>query len=463
MRPCIHRCPQEHPHARDRHPIEGKIAEFVAHAPQRVLLVAARAGMGKTSCALWLARKTQNLGRAWLFVSLPSVEQPFAPQSLVRHLQKTFGFKAPEMEELRRRPLVLILDSLDEVAVPEAGPPSQSWWELNGFGDWDVKLVVTCREDRISGYGQCLGADPMQLYIQGFGEAQMRAYLRRRLLVRGGASEAGPARFGQGAPAARRGGARATPAPPEPRDVSPEVQAMMAHIAASPLRAIYATPFILNMAVDLSAEQPHLFGAVQRTSELYAQWLRHFFERRGGAAEDDVLEAESLAWDLHRRGIVQAPVGDRGALGWFRRCPLRVHNFHPQADFSFKHKSIQEFLVASHVHRRLQSGTARSELCNIDLTRDFPVLRFFADICAGEQRARAASAVAGSSTDAIYQRLLENVQASQGHPELGLCAASRCSMPRAFPSRAWTSAPSTCPARRCTARTSSARTCATQI
>ena len=85
------------------------------HPLKQVLLITATAGMGKTSCALWLVRQPRRLGRVWLFLSLPSVRDPFAPQGLVRHLQQTFGFQEREMNALRRCPLVLVLDSLDEV------------------------------------------------------------------------------------------------------------------------------------------------------------------------------------------------------------------------------------------------------------------------------------------------------------------------------------------------------------
>ena len=87
-------------------------------------------GMGKTTCALWLSRQTQYLDRTWLFVSLPSVEQPFAQKGLVHHLAKTFGFTEQGLQQLRAHPLVLILDSLDEVP---RHPDATSWWELNGI------------------------------------------------------------------------------------------------------------------------------------------------------------------------------------------------------------------------------------------------------------------------------------------------------------------------------------------
>ena len=50
----------------------------------------------------------------------------------------------------RRRRLVLMLDSLDE--VPREHVALLSWLQLNGFEEWDVRLIVTCRQEHIHGY-----------------------------------------------------------------------------------------------------------------------------------------------------------------------------------------------------------------------------------------------------------------------------------------------------------------------
>ena len=70
----------------------------------------------------------------------------------MRHVKKTSGFAAEQLEELRCRPLVLILDCLDEIQIEDE--PTQSWWNANGFDGWAaVKLIVTCRQEHISDYG----------------------------------------------------------------------------------------------------------------------------------------------------------------------------------------------------------------------------------------------------------------------------------------------------------------------
>ena len=370
-----------HPLAKEAFPIESKVTEFVQQSAMRVVLITARAGMGKTSCALWLVRETQNLGRAWLLVSLPSVQDPFAPQSLVRHLQKTFGFKEQEMERLRKHPLVLILDSLDEVHRDHV--PTRTWWELNGFQEWNVMLFVTCREEHIQNYGRCLG-DPSVWYIQGFGEEQTERYLRMRLLP---CDDDGVSHAERG----RAQGAGSIPAQNTIADVEQRVQEMMQQIHKSPIRTGYSVPFRLSMGVDLSLREKEglseVFGGAWRACELYERWLQHSFRQKGtdeGSIQHAMDEAEALAWDLHCKGCVQAQVGDLGASEWFRRCPLRVHDFHPQSYFSFKHKSIQEFLVALHLWRCVKGHTIESALQSINVVRDFPVLRFFGDLFRGK-------------------------------------------------------------------------------
>ena len=110
-------------------------------------MIAAASGTGKTALALWLARKTQKLGLTWVFVSLPSVQKPYAPNGLANHVQQTLGIERQEMAAPRRRHLVLMLDSLDE--VPREHVALLSWFQLNGFEAWDVRLIVTCRQEHI--------------------------------------------------------------------------------------------------------------------------------------------------------------------------------------------------------------------------------------------------------------------------------------------------------------------------
>ena len=418
-----------HPIAHESYSIEAKITQFVERHHHNLLLLAAQAGMGRTSCALWLARTTHHLGRTWLFVSLPAVEALFTPNGLVQHLQKTFGFSPGEMTRLRQHPLVLILDSLDEVQTPSP-LPVQSWWQLNGFESWDLQLIVTCRMEHIKDYGQCMGT-PSTLYISPFGEHQMEAYISK-LLLRNEALVAAPTsgRANEGMPAPHTERTDGTT-----EEHNARVKEVMGRMKRSRMRDKYAVPFRLSMALDLFlqgaevVEQEHgteveAFGS-SHLADLYAQWLHRFLPRMGERdVPNAVLQLERVAWDLHREGRVHAQVGDLGQLEWFTHAPLRVNDYGPQSKFSFKHKSIQEYLVATHIFRSLQQSDAQALLCTIDVTSDLPVLRFFCDLCAGD----VAPDLPQGVVSPMYQRLCNNVFASRGHPELAHCAANSISL-----------------------------------
>ena len=173
---------KEDPYAVVTAPIEDKLSEFL-DSPETVLLIAATAGMGKTACALWLSRHVEYLDRIWLFISLPAVEDPFGRHAIVRHVAAMLGFQDGDQAfaQLRQQRMVWILDSLDEVLQPVI-PVTQSWWEVNELDEWDVKLVVSCRQEHVHDYGPCMGPQPRTLYLQGFKEQQMAQYVRRRLL-----------------------------------------------------------------------------------------------------------------------------------------------------------------------------------------------------------------------------------------------------------------------------------------
>ena len=435
------------PYAREQYRIEQRIQMFVSSSDRRVLLLAAKAGMGKTSCSLWLTRQTRNLNRIWLFISLPAVHEPFGPQGLVNHLQTTFGFHAQEMQKLQQQPLVLVLDSLDEVPPPSP-VPSKSLLQLNGLAKWDIKLIVTCREEHIHSYGHALGASTT-LYLQPFTEAQIGAYVDKRLMAAQPRDlQAAQTHFTTGRDRPHLGckpkakmspkpkasaKPRASPKPkassPKPKAshgapaLSPAVEKVLAQIQSSSIRVEYSVPFRLSMGMDLHLENVMPFEFA-RSTELYATWMRHFLAWKG--LEDiptALLHLEQLAWELHRQSRVSLQVGDRGQWAWFKCAPLRVHNYHPDSAFSFKHKSIQEFLVACYLYRLLGMSDARSELSAIDITSDFPVLKFLAGLFQ-----TGAKEEGKSKEEELQQTLWDNVAASKGHPEQGQCAANSISI-----------------------------------
>ena len=296
-----------------------------------------------------------------------------------------------------------------------------SWSELNGLQDWPVKLIVTCREDHEKAYGRCMGEGVGRLYLQGFGEEQIQTYVQKRMLP---SAPAGP----PDAPAARGrppgpGAAGASVGGPAAAGTEHLVEGVMTHVSKSRIRAAYATPFKLNMGVDLL--KGGALAHISRESHLYEGWLRQKLQSTPpGGAEDldqDLRCVEQVAWDLHAAGTTLGTVGDRGRHLWFQRCPLRIHNYAPNAQFSFQHKSLQEYLVASRLYRELSTQDAQHLLGAVPLASDLPVLRFFGDLCAAARER-------GCQVDHVYQQLTRHVAASAGHPERGLCATNSISL-----------------------------------
>ena len=294
-----------HPDAVELLDIHEETTAFVEDPAGKVLLVAAPAGAGKTSYALLLAKRTRHQDRLWLFISLPSVENPFAENSLVRHLKKAFSFEEEQLQELQKRRLVLILDSLDEVQI-QREKPTQSWWDANGFDGWtDVKLIVTCRQEHTSDYGRCM-EKRTERYLQPFGREQIRSYIHKRLRMSKTESGAPPSQSGgrglsgSGQPVAITG---PSPAPETESEIQREVEEVMQNIDRARIRTLYSRPFPLSMAMDLYASQQNVFATTSRF-DLYGTWLRWWFKQKAAGSktesvEDDLREAEKLAWELH--------------------------------------------------------------------------------------------------------------------------------------------------------------------
>ena len=81
----------------------------------QVLLLGGTAGAGKTTFLLWLQgqllRSVLHYGPHHpVFVSLPSVHQPFRKGAILDHVQHQFSFTGQDMEELQQRNTLFILD-----------------------------------------------------------------------------------------------------------------------------------------------------------------------------------------------------------------------------------------------------------------------------------------------------------------------------------------------------------------
>ena len=395
---------KEHPKAREAVPITDALHAFLS-GTRPVLTIAAGSGMGKTSTALWLSRKSQHMGFIWLFVSLPSVKNLFEKYGIVEHLTSVFGFGGRHIEELKQRPLVLILDSLDE--VPRA-KPTLSWYELNDFQEWKIRLIVTCRENKVNKYGKAMGTDPPRLYLQPLSDAQVREYVQRRIC---------PPEVEQHAGSGRASGTL-LPSTPILLGQVQEMMEFIKSIQSSAFRECFQVPFKLSMLVDLFTTDPESTLRLSSINELYEGWLQQTYKVKGGSFED-LGHAEVLAWNMYCDGVTHKKVGSRGKHHWFRRSPLRVHNYLPETQFSFLHKSLQEYFVARYLFGRIASGEAFKDLGNVRLGKDFIVLAFFAETY---------KLAHDTSQMKVRNFLLDVVLSSRDHPELGPKAANAISL-----------------------------------
>eukprot|EP00668_Euglena_longa_P005525 GGOE01006517.1.p1 GENE.GGOE01006517.1~~GGOE01006517.1.p1 ORF type:complete len:1604 (+),score=344.39 GGOE01006517.1:109-4920(+) len=349
-------------------PLHTRLEQFI-NSSSDVLVLVSKPGMGKTCSALWMSRHVGWLGRLWVFISMPTVDRPFARHALVQHVYQLLGLQAgePACSQLRRQPLVLVLDSVDELKR-SGNDMLESWWTLNNFTSWNVKLVVTCRREDLSLYRPCFGPAPTWLYLQGFSSFEAEEFVLKQVELH-----------------QPHGCHRSS------EEIARLTQRIVAAIPVEPGRTLYTSPWKLTMATSVLLAEPQ--RQFKGRTGLYEAWLtRHFQQQaRGqGAAKLDQLwaQAQSQAWELYASGVS------------FRRgTPAMVPGF--------RHKSLQEYLVARHVYQDLEScgGTL---LAHLIPTRDIPVLRFFGDILADRQ------AQGHSSTDVVKQKLMDLVLASRG-------------------------------------------------
>ena len=178
-----------------------------------------------------------------------------------------------------------------------------------GFDEWNVKLIVTCRQEHIREYGKCTeGAKP--LYIQGFEEKHIREYLSLRLLSRQSDAASGGVRFASPSPQGAGSGAVKTKKN-EKEQADKEAAVLFQQMQSSKIRESYTSPFRLTMAVDLYVENSTDFGHFEHPSQLYERWLCHCWQTNGASEAEmiqEIGEVMRLAWELHRSGTVQRQV-----------------------------------------------------------------------------------------------------------------------------------------------------------
>jgi WD40 repeat protein/serine/threonine protein kinase len=155
-------------------PALGAIETFL-EGTGRVLLLLGDSGIGKSSL---LAELTKVGNRTPILTSLPSLDHP--EQDLMETLLEQQGLTSGEIEALKSEPLLLLLDGYDEIQT------DSNLYMTNQLERWNVKVVMTCRSERISrmqGDYTSRFSPPdrrefEQLVLQPFDEEQIETYLK---------------------------------------------------------------------------------------------------------------------------------------------------------------------------------------------------------------------------------------------------------------------------------------------
>ncbi|KAF9325408.1 WD_REPEATS_REGION domain-containing protein, partial [Linnemannia elongata] len=125
-------------------PLLDKVGEFLAGNGQ-VMLILGDSGAGKSTfnryleSILWTSYEIE--GRIPLFINLPALKQP--DEDLVAKQLRTLGFSEEQIWDIKQhRQLLLICDGYDESQLTVNLHTTNLF---NRPGQWDVKLIVTCR------------------------------------------------------------------------------------------------------------------------------------------------------------------------------------------------------------------------------------------------------------------------------------------------------------------------------
>eukprot|EP01065_Artemidia_motanka_P050239 TRINITY_DN8543_c3_g1_i1.p1 TRINITY_DN8543_c3_g1~~TRINITY_DN8543_c3_g1_i1.p1 ORF type:complete len:1161 (+),score=396.67 TRINITY_DN8543_c3_g1_i1:68-3484(+) len=178
-------------------PLYSRLHRFLQSPSEDVLVVMGSAASGKTSASLAIAanllqRYSVDDDHLPLFVWLPEVRNVMTDGGAVlQHIRDQLGLTDQDMWELRVRPLVVILDAVDETAGdPSAlrGGGQSSLLARCGLscGDWPAsKFILSCRQEWADEHALASGhwgADPDRcsvVALQRFDDDMESTYVRR--------------------------------------------------------------------------------------------------------------------------------------------------------------------------------------------------------------------------------------------------------------------------------------------
>eukprot|EP01063_Lacrimia_lanifica_P027479 TRINITY_DN3864_c0_g4_i1.p1 TRINITY_DN3864_c0_g4~~TRINITY_DN3864_c0_g4_i1.p1 ORF type:complete len:2440 (+),score=618.18 TRINITY_DN3864_c0_g4_i1:22-7320(+) len=417
------------------------------------LVLAGLSGSGKTSASLALLSYFMSTPGELLFpvfVPLPKVPGLWADTGapLDDYIKTMLHLNAAQLAVLRRtRVVLLLLDSLDEVPIPtgkDAAWVAARCRALLAQNPWarTVRAVVSCRQEWLDAHrlepGELLDGGAPVAELQPFSredvqETQFREAILRilpeskknrlaawppRCAACAGNAHPPPllcCKDCRGREAALRAQLRAAAARENPRavfaaftDDEAAQQKMEALVAVwsdvfrrGGIEALITNPFLLYMAMETTTEDAQAEGlntVHAAISSLPQYGLTELYEAYLLVAlpNDEIAAfASKVAEDMGRRGVwadqVSRYVTDDASRALFEQLPVRTEDGEgSDAVFSFRHKSLHEYLVAKRMFADClaEAAPARDALLETFgyATEQPAIIKFFSERLARDDR-----------------------------------------------------------------------------
>jgi WD40 repeat protein len=363
------------------------IVAFLEDQSMQSLLVLGDSGMGKTLLSQYIAKQIWNnrlplkAQRLPIYIYLPTVtnkQGELKEKLLETHLKGNCGLEKGEISflKIQRIPLLLILDSIDEIRFPN------NLYAQNQWQQWNLKLIFTCRPEALinyQNYQQYFYSNPSNLQANKlfsemrlcpFDIKQIEQYVRGQLDA---LSEEDRTKI-------------------DPQWLSSELYIDAINTLPG-LRELVETPFILSMVVQVLPEimqVPEGYAKNHLTRvQLYQKFTQNWFNKqanrlqaqknfptlKGELASYLLHYAKNLALDRLVQGKLETAIDEQDTLGFYLLAPQdsellisfeldqRVLEENIEAvrsgcllktqgkGFRFLHKSLLEYLAAEELLR----------------------------------------------------------------------------------------------------------------
>lgn len=430
-----------------RDPLNKVLKEFLTNSEKKILLLLGDSGAGKS---LFTARiehqQWQEDARVAAYLPLRIELKAFTGETVKQCVRQTLdklGFNAKEINQLKKLPLLFILDGYDEITHNL----NCNLYTENHVEEWPLaKVIITCRTQYFSSQMQSnsifmrfwnSNPDPKslkQLYLAPFTEKQIEMYLIKYL------------------------------------NESPDHAKVMDYL--QDIKELLSTPFILRifceslplllekLEAQKSNENPLRNFTLTRL-DIYQAFMLYWFMKEEERIEESLKSdpkfkrfdikksfegyAEQLAYEMFIQKTLQV-IYEEAADEWSgvdtdvnasstwqrffnsekpetvrarQACPLRrIGN----NCWSFVHKSFQEYFIARHLWKELEKLTAKSSILNVKscinqrlLSEEPAVIEFIVNFT---------NSLPPEKANDIKQQLINIVKASKGKDNKALGIAS---------------------------------------